>query len=97
MKIIIISACLLIALAVVPSVSFAAVDPVTAPIPSGYYTFQKVVYQNDGGWPEGWKGDRRSQAAQAERWPGVTQAVCQLRRRSADVWIRPWSAFWFQF
>jgi intracellular sulfur oxidation DsrE/DsrF family protein len=25
---------------------------VTAPVPSGYYTFQRVVYQNDGGSPD---------------------------------------------
>jgi hypothetical protein len=29
-----------------------AVDPMTAPVPAGYYSFQKVVYQNDGGGPD---------------------------------------------
>lgn len=27
-------------------------NPLTDPPPPGYYTFQKVVYQNDGGWPD---------------------------------------------
>jgi intracellular sulfur oxidation DsrE/DsrF family protein len=27
-------------------------DPMTAPPPAGYYVFQKVVYQNDGGLPD---------------------------------------------
>lgn len=27
-------------------------DPMTAAPPIGYYTFQKVVYQNDGGYPD---------------------------------------------
>lgn len=27
-------------------------DPMTAAVPAGYYTFQKVVYQNDGGLPD---------------------------------------------
>lgn len=27
-------------------------DPMTAPPPAGYYVFQKVVYQNDGGAPD---------------------------------------------
>jgi uncharacterized protein len=27
-------------------------DPMTAPPPPGYYVFQKVVYQNDGGLPD---------------------------------------------
>ncbi len=36
-----------------PFGSFArGADPMTAPIPPGYYTFQKVVYQNDGGQPD---------------------------------------------
>ncbi len=30
----------------------AAPDPMTAPPPAGYYAFQKVVYQNDGGAPD---------------------------------------------
>jgi intracellular sulfur oxidation DsrE/DsrF family protein len=29
-----------------------AADPMTDPPPTGYYTFQKVVYQNDGGGPD---------------------------------------------
>ena len=37
-------------LAAAPSV--AASDPMTDPPPSGYYAFQKVVYQNDGGAPD---------------------------------------------
>jgi intracellular sulfur oxidation DsrE/DsrF family protein len=32
--------------------AFAGTDPMTAPIPPGYYSFQKVVYQNDGGLPD---------------------------------------------
>jgi uncharacterized protein len=31
---------------------FAAPDPMTAPPPADYYAFQKVVYQNDGGYPD---------------------------------------------
>jgi intracellular sulfur oxidation DsrE/DsrF family protein len=27
-------------------------NPLTDPPPPGYYAFQKVVYQNDGGWPD---------------------------------------------
>lgn len=27
-------------------------DPLNDAPPAGYYTFQKVVYQNDGGWPD---------------------------------------------
>lgn len=27
-------------------------DPMTAPVPAGYYAFQKVVYQNDSGLPD---------------------------------------------
>lgn len=27
-------------------------DPMNAAPPPGYYVFQKVVYQNDGGWPD---------------------------------------------
>ena len=27
-------------------------DPMTAPVPAGYYAFQKVVYKNDGGLPD---------------------------------------------
>jgi len=30
----------------------AATDPMTAPVPAGYYVFQKVVYQNDSGLPD---------------------------------------------
>jgi intracellular sulfur oxidation DsrE/DsrF family protein len=30
----------------------ATSDPMTAPPPAGYYVFQKVVYQNDGGAPD---------------------------------------------
>lgn len=32
--------------------AFAAPDPMTAPPPADYYAFQKVVYQNDGGYPD---------------------------------------------
>lgn len=35
-----------------PSATAAATDPMTAPPPAGYYVFQKVVYQNNGGYPE---------------------------------------------
>ena len=34
------------------AVAAPAVDPMTAPVPAGYYVFQKVVYQNDGGGPD---------------------------------------------
>jgi len=27
-------------------------NPLTDPPPPGYYSFQKVLYQNDGGWPD---------------------------------------------
>jgi hypothetical protein len=32
--------------------AWAATDPMTAPPPAGYYVFQKVAYQNDGGRPD---------------------------------------------
>lgn len=35
-----------------PGVCAAATDPMTAPVPAGYYVYQKVVYQNDGGLPD---------------------------------------------
>jgi intracellular sulfur oxidation DsrE/DsrF family protein len=36
-----------------PAAPFAAgQDPMTAPVQAGYYAFQKVVYQNDGGLPD---------------------------------------------
>lgn len=36
-----------------PRDSFArGADPMTAPIPAGYYVTQRVVYQNDGGLPD---------------------------------------------
>jgi intracellular sulfur oxidation DsrE/DsrF family protein len=34
------------------AIAAPAVDPMTAPPPAGYYVFQKVVYQNDGGGPD---------------------------------------------
>jgi intracellular sulfur oxidation DsrE/DsrF family protein len=34
-----------------PAEPFAP-DPMNAPVPAGYYAFQKVVYQNDGGTPD---------------------------------------------
>lgn len=45
---------LVLAFALAPVLAFAApaVDPMTAPVPPGYYAFQKVVYQNDGGGPD---------------------------------------------
>lgn len=39
--------------AAAPGPSFAGKgDPMTAAVPAGYYAFQKVVYQNDGGLPD---------------------------------------------
>ena len=36
-----------------PAAAFAAPpDAMHAPVPAGYYVFQKVVYQNDGGAPD---------------------------------------------
>jgi intracellular sulfur oxidation DsrE/DsrF family protein len=35
-----------------PCLAGTVPDPMTAPPPAGYYTFQKVVYQNDGGTPD---------------------------------------------
>lgn len=36
-----------------PAASFAGGgDPMTAAVPDGYFAFQKVVYQNDGGLPD---------------------------------------------
>ncbi|MBE7217207.1 MAG: DsrE family protein [Caulobacteraceae bacterium] len=41
-------------LALAPVVAFAGppADVMQAPVPAGYYAFQKVVYQNDGGGPD---------------------------------------------
>ncbi len=44
--------CLILASTLVPAIGGEALDPMTAEPPSGYYVFQKVVYQNDGGWPD---------------------------------------------
>lgn len=46
--------CLCLALGfALPSVGAAAApDPLNDAPPAGYYTFQKVVYQNDSGWPD---------------------------------------------
>jgi intracellular sulfur oxidation DsrE/DsrF family protein len=39
--------------AATPAAAFpTAADPMTAAVPAGYYAFQKVVYQNDGGLPD---------------------------------------------
>lgn len=46
-----VAAVLLAALAGSPALA-ADPDPMTAPVPAGYYTFQKVVYQNDSGLPD---------------------------------------------
>ena len=45
---------LVLALCLAPALAFAApgADPMTAPVPAGYYVFQKVVYQNDSGGPD---------------------------------------------
>ncbi len=45
---------LVLALSLAPVVAFAApaADPMTAPVPPGYFAFQEVVYQNDGGGPD---------------------------------------------
>jgi intracellular sulfur oxidation DsrE/DsrF family protein len=45
---------LVLLLAAGPTVAHAtqAPDPMTAPPPPGYYVFQKVLYQNDGGQPD---------------------------------------------
>lgn len=40
------------ALAQTPDSFVRGADPMTAPIPPGYYAAQKVVYQNDGGTPD---------------------------------------------
>jgi intracellular sulfur oxidation DsrE/DsrF family protein len=41
--------CLLLA---PPVLAAETADPMTAPPPPGYYVFQKVLYQNDGGLPD---------------------------------------------
>ncbi|MBS0332554.1 MAG: DsrE family protein [Proteobacteria bacterium] len=41
-----------VALGLGGSAAVAAPDPMTAPPPADYYKFQKVVYQNDGGYPD---------------------------------------------
>lgn len=41
-----------LALAASAAAATAAEDPMTAPPPAGYYLYQKVVYQNDGGLPD---------------------------------------------
>lgn len=48
------SLALILALSILPAIAWAAppVDPMTAPVPAGYYAMQKVVYQNDGGLPD---------------------------------------------
>lgn len=46
------SAILGVALIGIAAPALAAPDPMTAPPPEGYYAFQKVVYQNDGGAPD---------------------------------------------
>jgi intracellular sulfur oxidation DsrE/DsrF family protein len=45
---------LVLALGLAPQAPFVApgADPMTAPVPPGYFAFQKVVYQNDGGGPD---------------------------------------------
>jgi hypothetical protein len=45
---------LALAIGLGPGLAVAAppADPMTAPPPTGYYVFQKVVYQNDGGGPD---------------------------------------------
>lgn len=45
---------LMLALCAAPQLASAAPaeDPMTAPVPAGYYAFQKVVYQNDSGPPD---------------------------------------------
>lgn len=40
-----------LALALAGAAAAQPADPMTAPPPRGYYVFQKVVYQNDGGLP----------------------------------------------
>ena len=44
--------CLALSLAALPALPAKAADLMTAPVPHGYYVFQKVVYQNDGGPPD---------------------------------------------
>ena len=43
-----------LAIGLCPGLALAAppADPMTAPPPAGYYVFQKVAYQNDGGGPD---------------------------------------------
>jgi intracellular sulfur oxidation DsrE/DsrF family protein len=41
-----------LALGILAGVQARAADPMTDPPPAGYYVFQKVVYQNDGGLPD---------------------------------------------
>ncbi len=44
--------CLLLAIQSGPAFTASAADATWTPPPPGYYVFQKVVYQNDGGWPD---------------------------------------------
>jgi hypothetical protein len=46
------SACLWLGFGLQAMSAVPASDPMNDPPPSGYYVFQKVVYQNDSGWPE---------------------------------------------
>ena len=46
------SACLWLCFGLQAMSAVPASDPMNDPPPSGYYVFQKVVYQNDSGWPE---------------------------------------------
>lgn len=47
-----VSVCLGLLFAVHSATAAAGPDPLNDAPPAGYYTFQKVVYQNDSGWPD---------------------------------------------
>ena len=52
MKLLHLMLCGALSLGSLAAVPASAADVMTAPVPHGYYAFQKVVYQNDGGLPD---------------------------------------------
>ncbi len=48
----VLAVCLLSGAIGLEAIAAPASDPMSAAPPAGYYVFQKVVYQNDGGWPD---------------------------------------------
>ncbi len=44
--------CVVLSLSALQALATPVPDPMSAVPPADYYVFQKVVYQNDGGWPD---------------------------------------------